>query len=544
MKKIFMLISLLFSCSLAAQWNTDTAINTLVADSASEDMQAIGTSDGQTYIVFWKSVPAPTNYEIRLQVLDATGNRKLGDDGILVSNSVPMGTYTVTWSIAVDADDNLYLGVTGTTDDSGHVFKMDIDGNHLWGTDGISIGTGLAVNVLPLTSGETIVAWFPEAQGLMQKFDANGNAIWNTPQTIESGNSATIPANLFELSDGGYIVVFHVLGFGINSTLYAQRYDGEGVAQWATPTQLSNKTTAFNTQYSGTQDGDSIFYGYVGKSSNRFDSYVLKLNPDGTLPWGINGMDFNVSQTDFEMDTRIVTAPGSPYIYAISTYTNTSQNESGEFIQKFDKESGARQFTDNGKSVYPISANFNEHASPLYLLNDQPLFLLKSGFDNGATPVTLSAVLLDENGDFAWTEESKPMATYGANKGRTHLTNPVNGQLVALWIEDKTTGPKIYAQNLTDEPTNIISIEDKYDLKVFPNPSNENVYFDFYSPISTKAQLIVTNSLGNIVVITDEQIKTGKNSIKLDIQHLSAGTYNYQIEGKELKLFGNLIKTK
>ena len=444
-----------------AQWTTETAVNTLVATSEGGDMKSMGTSDGQTYVVFWKTVAAPVNYELRLQVLDASGNKQLGDDGMLVSGNISMSTYTVIWSVTVDKDDNLYIGATGTGDGSGHVFKLDINGNPLWGADGVTFSDGYLVTVLPLANGEAIVSWFASGQALMQRYDATGNTLWPATQPIESGTSNTAPANLFELPEGGYVVVFHVLSFGISSTLYAQRYDENGMAQWAVPTKLSNKTTAYNAFYSGTQDGEVVYFGYFASSGSRFDSFVQRINPDGTLPWGINGMDFDTNETDYEMDTKIAIAPGSQYIWAICTYTNTSQGQRGEYVQKFDKNTGARQFTDNAKVVYPISEDFRQHAGPLFLVNDQPLFLLKKGYDNSVTPTTLDGVLLDENGDFVWEEATRPMATYQAAKSRIQFNRPVNGQAVAVFIEDKSGGARIYAQNVVvdvvpaplDQPT-------------------------------------------------------------------------------------------
>lgn len=452
MKNITLLISFLVFSTVAlnAQWTTDTDLNTLVAASESGDMQAIGTSDGQTYIVFWKTVAAPINFELRLQVLDALGNQQFGPEGILVSSNISMSTFTAIGSVAVDSDDNLYIGATGTANEMGHAFKMDIDGNHLWGTDGVTVENGYLVKILPLSDGGGIVSWSPFSQALMQRYDAEGNAVWSEPQEVISGTSKTAPGDLFELSGGDFVMVFHTYSFGINSTLYAQRYNGDGEEQWSSPTQLSNKTTVYNTNYSTAQDGDNMYYGYVGKSMNRFDSFVQRINPDGTLPWGINGMDFDTNETDFEMDTRIAHSPGSQNIWAICTYTDTNQNEPGEYVQKFDKHTGARLFTDNAKVVYGISSEFNRHLSSLYLVNDQPFYLISKGFDNGATPTTLHALLLDSNGNFAWPEETKPIATFSASKGREQQTRPVNGQAVTVWIEDKNTGDRIYAQNLMD----------------------------------------------------------------------------------------------
>ncbi|MFT7626432.1 MAG: hypothetical protein ACI9OS_000066, partial [Ulvibacter sp.] len=51
MKRLFTLLAIFAFLNLNAQWNTDTAVNTLVVDSEGGDMKAIGTSDGKTYVV-------------------------------------------------------------------------------------------------------------------------------------------------------------------------------------------------------------------------------------------------------------------------------------------------------------------------------------------------------------------------------------------------------------------------------------------------------------------------------------------------------------
>ena len=451
MKRLFILLAIFSFLNVTAQWNMDTSVNTLVVDSDGGDMKAIGTSDGKTYVVFWKAVATPMNYELRLQVLDVDGTQLLGNDGIIVSNSIPMSTFTVIWSIVVDQNDNLYIGATGTGGgEPAYVYKLDTAGNHLWGTDGINVGSGFAVTVLPLSTGEAVVSWFPSGQSVMQKYDASGNSIWGTAQIIVNAGNDTVPANIFEMSNGDFIMVFHSLTFGINSLLYAQRYNGDGVLQWANPTQLSNNGTVFNTTYSGLQDGDVVYMGYKASPGSRFDSYLQRLDPDGSLPWGINGADFDVNQTDYEMDTRIAFTSGSDYIWSLCTYTNPSQSAKGEYAQKFDKVTGERQLTDNAKQVYAIGSE-KIHAGALQLKNDSPLFLLKSGLDNGVSPTTLGVVYLDSNGDFAWLEESRDVATFSANKSRIHYTKPVNNQSVAVFIEEKSVAHKIYAQNFIDE---------------------------------------------------------------------------------------------
>ncbi|WP_165805939.1 T9SS type A sorting domain-containing protein [Marixanthomonas spongiae] len=536
MKTIITSIIFLTVFVAQAQWTTDTHVNTLVADSEALAMQAKGTSDGMTYVVFWKDVGAPVNIELRMQVLDVDGNQMLGPDGMLVSDQIPMGGFTVTFDMEVDADDNLYIGVTGTeSDNPAYVFKLDSDGNHLWDTNGVNIGNGFVVTLLPLSTGEVLISWLDSNGAVMQKYDNNGTAVWPTTMPIELESGFTAPANFFEISGGDYIAVFHSLLSGINSNLYAQRYDSDGNPVWTDATQLANGLTAYNRLYPGVQDGDVVYMGYFSAANNRFDSFLQRINPDGTLPWGINGVDFDVEQTDYEMSTEVAFQPGSQYVWAVSTFTNSLQDQHGEFVQKFDKDTGARQFTDNAKEVFAIGSE-KVHAGSLQLKNDSPLFIMKEGVDNGATPTTLNSVYLDENGDFAWTEETKPVATFAASKGRVQYTMPVNNQSVAVFVEDKGDGTKIYAQNVVNEDLG---------TEEFSNAS-----VSYTNPVQNEIVLTSTVGIDAVAIynVLGQQIFTktysGATQMNIDVQGWAPGIYIMKLNAadsllKSIKLIKN-----
>lgn len=532
MKTIFTIFSLLLIFTAQAQWTTNTDVNTLVVDSEGGDMQALGTSDGKTYVVFWESVSAPTNYELRMQVLDAEGNQTLGSNGVLVSDQIPMSTFTVLWNIVVDADDNLYIGVTGTTDFSAYAFKMDVTGTQLWGANGISLGTGVPVNILPLSSGDAIVSWHDSGAAVMRKFDSSGSAIWPGTKTIGTGN--TTAANMFELSNNDFEVVYHSILSGINSFLYAQKYNEDGDPQWANSIQIADRTTAFNRTYTGVQDGDVVYMGYFASAGLRFDSYLQRINPDGTLPWGINGADFDTNETNYETYTQISFQPGSQYIWSICTYTDDTQSQVGEYVQKFDKATGAREFTDNAKEIYPLGSD-KVHAGSLHLKNDSPLFLIKDGFDSGASPVTLNALYLDENGDFTWPEETRPVATFPASKSRIQYTKPVNNQSVAVFIEDKGDGPKIYAQNFIDEE---LGISDYSEISIlFANPVKDELVLKSGCLMNN---ISIFNMLGQQLFYREYN---DENAVAINSQNWKSGIYFMNVSTNEgLKKGIKLIK--
>ena len=528
MNRIIALFILLFTFHFAfAQWTIDTSVNTLVADSRGEDLKSVGTTDGKTYVVFWKVVPAPINYELRIQLLDENGVQQFGPDGMLVSDAIPMSTFTVIWSITTDDNDNLFIGVTGTQNSDAFAFKIDVEGNHLWGTNGVQLGTGNVVKILPLSSGEAIVSWYPGPQAQLQKLDTSGNTVWSDPVSVVSGGNNTVAAELFEMSNGDFTLVFHHLLGGINSFLYAQRYNSNGVFQWTNPTQLSDRATAFNRSYSKVQDGDLVFMGYYASVGNRFDSYLQRLNPDGSLPWGVNGSDFDVNETDYETDTSIAFEQGSDYIWSVCTYTNNTQNLRGEYVQKFDKLTGERLFTENAKQIYPLSSEPNVHAGSLQLINDQPFFLIKSGLDTGVSPVTLHSVYLDSNGDFAWPEETRDVATFQASKSRIHFTKPFNGQSVAVFIEQKAgnSEPKIYAQNAIEE---VLSIADfnNFDVK-FNNPVGTILQVESSRALKT---VLIYDLVGKLIF---KNTLDGVESILVNTAQWQKGIYLMQLETED-----------
>ena len=500
MKNVLFFLALIVTFNLSAQWTSLTDVNTEVVTSNSDDIKAIGTASGKTYIVFWKVVGAPVNYELRLQVINTEGIKELGEDGILVSNTLPMSTSTAISKISIDQNDNIYIGVTGTNTGEGFAFKMDINGNHLWNPNGINLGSGYVVTIQALSNGEAVIAWYANGQTLMQKYTASGSPIWSANQQVSNGLSGNkAPGDLFELSNNEFILIFHVITSQIYSNLYAQKYDASGSPQWVAPIQLSNKTTTYNSSYSSAKDNDVIYYGYKANGSNHFDSYLQRINSDGTLPWGINGMDFDVNQTDYEMDTKIAFAPGSQFVWSICNYTNTGQSSYGVSIQKFDKSSGDRQFTDNARVIYPIGSS-KVFAGDLQLINDQAIFLMKSGMDNGASPTTLHACLLTANGEFEWPTETKPMATFSASKGRIHFTKSINGEVVAVFIEQKTPGSsRIYAQSTAID----LAINDSTGTDVI-SACNSYTWIDgiTYTANNTTATYLLSNSNGGDSLVT------------------------------------------
>jgi len=536
MKKLITLLCTGLIVSVAnAQWNPITDQNLLTADPGNGASFAEATNDGKTYVAYWKSVAAPTNYELRLQILDQAGVKQLGTDGVLLSNQIPMGTFTVFERTAVDAAGNLYIGVTGTgAGTPAYVFKVTPQGTSVW-PNGINIGSGYIPTILPLSNGDIITGYLSTTHTHMQvqRYNSLGQPVWANPVGIAAtnANSITAPADFFELSNNEIEIVFHQRLIGTGSYLFAQKIDFDGNILWTAPQQISDQTTAYNSFYSGVVDGDVVYYGFSSGQGNRFDSYLQRINSDGTLPWGAHGVDFDTNKTNFEKNMRIAFTPGSQHIWAIANYTTSSQGSGGEYVQKFDKVTGNQLFTGNAKQVFPITNDFMSHTGDLHLVNDKPYFVVEKRINSALLPISLNAVLLDANGDFAWTQQYIPMATFDAIKNNINVLKPINNQSVIVFQEKKTTDANnvVYAQALT-LPAPILGISDVANekaVKLYPNPTMDVIYLDGVDNTS----FIIYNSIGQLV-------KSGEtNNGGIVVQELERGQYILKLKGieKEMK---------
>jgi hypothetical protein len=152
------------------------------------------------------------------------------------------------------------------------------------------------------------------------------------------------------------------------------------------------------------------------------------------------------------------------------------------------------------------------------------------GYDNGATPTTLHAVLLDAEGDFVWPEEMRPMGTFEASKSRTHMTAPVAGQSVAAWVETKESIPMIYAQNLSEagltDVTEAVSAVGP-SLRAYPNPVSQVLRIE---GCAADSRVEIRDAQGRSV------LQTRLTEGSLNTSRLAPGCYTLCVEGRSGRL--------
>ncbi|MCX6280445.1 MAG: T9SS type A sorting domain-containing protein [Bacteroidetes bacterium] len=447
---LFALFALL-PTGLMAQWNSNTYVNLLVSSYSGDVLLSAPTTDGKTWVAFY-SLNAG-NYAMRAQLLDANGFKLLGPDGIVVSNYTS-GSATYVFNICLDATNNLIIAMQDQRTGSMRtvLYKISQAGIHLWDPAGVVLGAGLAPNPAVLSTGETVVCWDESVSGTLnlQKISTGGTTVWSTPIQVKVGTTKTTRGQIVGNSGGTFTMVYQKKGVGISTSLYAQRFDNSGTALY-TALQISNQTSSGARYYSILADADTTYFGFYVSQGSRFNSFLQRINPGGTIPWGMNGSNFNTSvgsSDNYQMTTDINMTPGSNYIWSVSNFCNTLQSQYGIYVQKFLKTTGARQFGDGAKVVYPISATRDQHADRIAMVNDAPMFMGYSDVD-----YKIYALRLDANGNFVWpgnkVEISSTTASAGTPKMRYGFTPDGPNRCAGIWTENRGTGYLGYAQGIS-----------------------------------------------------------------------------------------------
>ncbi len=134
-----------------AGWGDAESPGTLLGNTETSDMSVAQTSDGSTYVVW--TTGSVDGYSVHAQFLNQQGEKMWGEDGILVDNHATASWYSY-WNILVTPDDGLVISwadarseeeegvISGLAHDP-VLYKLDKEGNMLWGEDGVTLDSDL-----------------------------------------------------------------------------------------------------------------------------------------------------------------------------------------------------------------------------------------------------------------------------------------------------------------------------------------------------------------------------------------------------------------
>ena len=535
----------LLALPAAAQWSSNSQVNTVVQDAAGngEITPLTATlSDGSTYVAWFEAAPT-IRYQMRLQRLDVNGNKLWGNDGMVVSAN-QNGTAVYRYDLKVDQQNNAILGFQDTRSGSNQcvVYKISPTGTQLWGANGIPLldsnaTSGLSPSIGITNSNNVVVSWnSSSASGSwisFQKFSPSGTALWPAVQRIQDPSFAARYNRPYPMPAGTDDILLNyarTTGTGVGvSILFAQRYDATGTAVWAAPTQVSSQAVGFTFFPQPVIDGAGGYFVALNSgnsaNANLGDVYVQRVSGTGALPWGTVGTPALLGTATARFDGLLQYNPTRNELWLALTVTNTQQTEAGVSLQKYDISTGATLLGGAGTTVQPTSTalasvkGFRDTGSGLLLIYTEALSTVNNA---------LKATKRTYTGGPAWSSGVVAVSSVASTKSQYSMGAFLNDQLVLSW-QDNRQGAGIYAQNVRNDGQLGVVLgtrapQSAQPLQLYPNPgAAPSLRLDL--PRAQTVTLSLRDAQGRLVQQQHVTLPTGTHTVPLRAEGLAAGLY-------------------
>lgn len=530
--------------TLQAQWTTNLSANTPVravdAGEATTPLVADGP-EGSTYVCWFEN--GSGTYQLRMQRLDAQGNRLWPDTGLVVS-AHPQNSAIYRYDMKADADGNAVVAFqderTGSLDVV--AYKIAPDGSFLWGPDGVELPspgtTGIAPDVAPLSNGNTAISWnmnaSPRTVGV-QLVGPAGDLLLASPIVV-SANVNVSNLEPVATSDGGFML-FHGVSAGGSGLapwlLHAQRYDAAGSAVWAQPVQVSSRSIPFFHFPNAVPDGHGGFYVAFNTSNpdnaSLSDVYLQRVHGNGTL-WSTDGtrLDNGSSTQKFCGGRGVALINDEDGVMVAIQVTDINQNQSGFSVQRVDT-AGAPQLGSQAVMVIPVAAP-GVQPWDVSATGDGAVVLHATG---GFGQMTLAATRVALDGTTVWDPAQMAICTLASGKDDMALSGMQDGQIVAVWQDDRSPAG-IYAQNIPGLDIGTVVTQrppDDAGIQLEQNPATKPVVL--FPSGSLGGKLDVFDLLGRQVYSRIVPPSTRRVELPLDGQPSGMYTVRFSQDGGE-----------
>ncbi|MFN0032448.1 MAG: T9SS type A sorting domain-containing protein [Flavobacteriales bacterium] len=543
---------LICTASASAQWTDDTAINTLVSDSAYVKEYPTFVDDNLGgYFVVWTEnrVSGLIDGDVYAQHIDANGLRLWGEGGVLVCSDLYLqykpialpdgeGGIFVAWTDNRNNDElpglNNYQPALARVDESGNVlwsFILQEDANYNFQTQSFPI------TMMSDGEGGVFVCWntlmpLQNVDVLMQRVDADGNTLWDNNLNITPIADSQYESQIVTDGSGGCYVGWLDERNG-DGDYYVQHVDADGNIQWQESglplvVETNNNNNTHRLLSDGQQGAYVVYCRRIG-SSAPFDVYAQRMSPDGEPMWG-NEAGISVSSADdFQMNIE-ATTDGAGNLFAVwEDLRNPDNNNEDIYAQKVNS-SGIVQWTTDG--VLALDGEFGDVVEPNIVHDGQGGAIVCAQKHNVLNDDI--AQLQAANITSAGTLNGSVMNVTSSNtsfKWFTSLLPTVTGQCITLFTEERyEEQDRLYLQKTAFTPySSVYEIVSDSALQLWPNPCSEVLNVRSDMPVKN---VQVINARGEVV-------QNFSNTNNMDVSTLASGLYVLMTEAGIIRFIKN-----
>lgn len=581
---------------LFAQWVNNPMINTKICDTDGYQVMpkfAINTQTGTGYIS-WFSASEDWQFDVYMNKIDKDGNLHWGEEGILVSDN-PTDTWVTDYDMIIDDENCAILMNQDMRTGYSNVFAYRIspDGNFLWGDEGLQITDNTNFNPSPCVvqdnNGDYTIAWSEDSVIItptdtteydfirFQKFNKDGNKLWNQPKTIFIDSLQLMLLNfkmIVKPDNGFYLPILGVFrpdtiepGKYPTMNIFVQNFDANGTPLWDEMVYLEEMYYLSSDFYIY---GDAYYHSDGGvvicwQSAEQFGGTIKMQHLDNSgnklcEEWGTLVCD-NPGHL-FENFTSAYDA--NDYLYV--TYEDLLYDPVNlRFCSKFGGQkldgNGNRFWSDTGISIIPAicavdtaqwSAGTAIHPEGGIIAVSNKAFMTIIGPDTIMDNV-IYASRINDDGTYAWNNKIIPVSDTASFKLYYSLSEYTSGEWMFAWSDGRSLqmsnmGGGIYAQNIIEDgslgPLFIHNnpMVEKNRITITPNPVSDiaEIYFELANSGFIEIQLI--NQAGQLVrTVISKELTKGEHTIQFLKKEIKPGTYFVKLSSEQESSYDKIV---
>lgn len=435
--------------ALSAQWSASTSTHLAVADGGNTQTAEfiVPTSDGGCYVGWYEALTplpgAPSDF--RVQRLDA-GGREVWPHG---GTAITTGRAT----LGVDANDDALVLYSVNNAGVNHfsVAKLDrADGQHLWQTAGVFVGTTTAnlafESVTGTSDGEVVVSWISNdrSQVIVRRYDTAGFIQWTATIVPTLVGSRTLGATLMPGPNGSvFCALAYFAGPSVSSPilLRAQKIDSSGVDLWPNDQVTvsdSDSAIAWEMEHDGVG-------GLVIAWATNTETSAQRISSAGAPLFAIGGVEVSTDLASARSSMEMRFDPNS--LETMVVFRERNATNDGVSMQRFDA-TGARLEGATGQVLVPMSS---QSILSVHVADVHQGILATWNETLPSSSEQVRGVVLDATG--ATLVPDFPIATGTSNKELTPLVSSTFGHAMFAFTDDATGDDDVLAQNVLVDGT-------------------------------------------------------------------------------------------
>lgn len=308
---------------------------------------AIDSSDNMYFA--WQNYTATSSY-IHVQKYNSAQTKQWADDykidDVDSQNNPDITVSDLGNSFLVWDDDS-----AGNSDV--YIVSLDSSGSERWTRKKVNGNIGSAAQTnskIAITSdfATTTVVWQDERNGNVdiyaQSFDADGNALWASDLQVSSGAENEIsPVAVFD-SDNNIIISWTEDG-AVSKNIYAEKFDLAGNDLWGGSVNIASESYDEYSPAITADNSENFYLSWTEDNAGILNIKIAKYNSAGVLQWsGVANLE---SPSSDQYEPALVA--DSSYIYI--SWTDDRGGDADIYAQKYDTNYNAQWAGDQKISV-------------------------------------------------------------------------------------------------------------------------------------------------------------------------------------------------